>query len=117
MLETLTAVDDVRVVIQVGTAVYFRRKPDVHKRLMVIASFTLYGPVMARWENFYGLHIPFFTISVAVVVTMALYDMMTLRRLHTATLWGAVGGQVAFYAIAFPLVMTGAAEKLINALR
>jgi hypothetical protein len=42
----------------VAAGVYFRRRPDAHKRLMIASCFTIYGPVFARFNELYGLPVP-----------------------------------------------------------
>jgi len=69
----------------VGTALVMRRRTDIHKRLMTLASMSLLGPPLAR----------VFSDQQAVWLTYALVllpvaiDTWRHRRLHPAFAWGA----------------------------
>jgi hypothetical protein len=54
----------------VAAGVYFRRQPDVHKRLMMASCFTIYGPVFARFSGVYGLPVPPPVVVPLAVVTL-----------------------------------------------
>jgi|SRR6185295_11700486 len=101
----------------VAAGVYFRRRPDVHKRFMVASCFTIYGPVFARFEIVYGLPVPPPTVVLLGLITLGSYDLVVARRLHRATIWIAllwVGGVLPLLGI---LIVSGAADTIINALR
>ena len=75
----------------VATGVYYRRRSDVHKRLMLFATLGgLMWPAITR--------IPFvaphpermFGLLVALVVAVPVRDYLLRRRLHPASLWGAI---------------------------
>lgn len=83
----------------VGAAFYFRRRSDVHKRLMILATIALLAAPIARLP----LRIleagppAFFGLSDLFLLPCVLYDLFTRGRIHSATLWGAVvivGSQV-----------------------
>jgi hypothetical protein len=75
----------------VGAAVYFRRQPAIHKRLMMIATLELVTasvsrlPLVETWGP-----LGFFGVTDLFVAAMVAYDYVTLRRLHNATLWGSL---------------------------
>ena len=101
----------------VAAGVYFRRRPDVHKRRMMAACFTIYGPVFARFELVYKLPVPPPAVIPLAVVTLGAYDLIVNRRLHRATLWIAVllvGGLLPVLGL---LIASGAASAIIDALR
>lgn len=78
-----------------GAAVWMRRRPDVHKRLVVIATvavlwpawfrFRHYAPDVPRPDIVFGL-----VINDAALIALAVHDRLTLRRVHPVTAW--VGG-------------------------
>ena len=87
----------------VAAGVYFRRRPDVHKRLMVASCFTIYGPVIARLELVYGLPVPPPAVIPLGLLTLATYDVVVVRRLQRATVWIAllwVGGLLPLLGLA-----------------
>jgi hypothetical protein len=78
--------------ILVGTALYFRRRLESHKRLMTLSMITLLAAPIAR------LHFPmlppgpptFFGLADLFIVAMLVYDLSTRRRIHPATIWGGL---------------------------
>jgi hypothetical protein len=78
--------------ILVGAGLYFRRKPDVHKRLMTLATIALLSAPIARLPFSLLKAGPpaFFGLTDLFIVAMLLYDLATRRRVHPATAWGGV---------------------------
>jgi hypothetical protein len=101
----------------VAAGVYFRRRPDVHKRLMIASCFTIYGPVFARFNSVYGLPVPTPVVVPLALVTLGAFDLLVARRLHRATVWIAV----LFVGVLLPLlgllIVSGVADTIIGALR
>ncbi len=87
----------------VSAAVLLRRRPEWHKRFMVLASMSIVTPALSG--NRLGFFIPVFksgvgtipaatvrfALLVMLVVGVAIYDVMSSKRLHPATL---VGGAI-----------------------
>lgn len=77
-----------------AAAVIFRHRPQAHKRLMLLASISILGPALARiarLPGFGGEQGPFTpTVLWGLVLTLAIYDFLTRRRLHPATGLGMV---------------------------
>jgi hypothetical protein len=81
----------------VAAALYFRRRSDIHKRLMVLASCGLLLPGVGRlleWIPLNFLHVGglwemvgFTEITPSVFI---LYDTIKHRRLHPASAWGGL---------------------------
>jgi hypothetical protein len=81
----------------VAAALYFRRRSDIHKRLMVLASCGLLLPGVGRlleWIPLNFLHagglwemVGFTEITPVVCI---LYDTIKHRRLHPAFAWGGL---------------------------
>jgi hypothetical protein len=78
-------------VILVSLALYWRRRTDYHKRLMVLAMLSVLGPALTR------LPLPFLPnhdVSVAIVIGIScvliciIADTIRSRRLHPAFGWG-----------------------------
>jgi hypothetical protein len=100
----------------VATGLYFRRRPDVHKRLMVASCFVFYGPVFARLELVYGLPAPPPTVIPLGLVVLGSYDLIIARRLHRATMWIGVVLLGLLFVLGV-LIATGAADAIIRALQ
>jgi hypothetical protein len=75
----------------VAAALYWRRSPDTHKRLMLIATLELIPAGIARWPGVLPLGpLVFFGAADAFVLAIAAHDVMTRGRVHRATIWGGV---------------------------
>jgi hypothetical protein len=78
--------------ILVGSALYFRRRLEAHKRLMTLGMIALTSAPIAR------LHLPmlppgpptFFGLTDLFIVAMLVHDLVTRRRIHPATIWGGL---------------------------
>lgn len=100
----------------VGSAVYLRRRPQAHKRLMLLATINLLGAAAARLPAGYHLHgVPLlfgFAVVDALVLVAVLYDVARRWKVHPAYVWGGlliiaseplrmvIGGTHAWLAIA-----------------
>jgi hypothetical protein len=76
----------------VGAALYYRHRADVHKRLMTLATIALLSAPIARLRfDFLPPGPPtFFGLTDLFIVLCIIYDLATRRRVHPATLWGAL---------------------------
>jgi hypothetical protein len=84
-------VDLVVFALLVGTALWKRRKPATHKRLMLLGTLAILAPGIARIPVGFiqkgGLPVVFGLTIVAVLVAVAV-DTVRQRRLHPACGWG-----------------------------
>jgi len=74
----------------VGAALYYRRRMEIHKRLMLLAALSLLTPAIARIplsfiEN--GGALAFFGITDLFIVGSVTIDTLKDRKLHPAFLW------------------------------
>jgi hypothetical protein len=87
--------------ILVGSAFYFRRRADVHKRLMLLATIAILPAAMARlpfaFVQQYG-PLAFFGLTDLFIVPCLIYDLVTRGRPHRATVLGG-----ALIVISHPL--------------
>ena len=76
----------------VSAGFYFRRRADVHKRLMVLATISILSAAIARLP--FGIlkagPPAFFGLTDLFIVACVLYDLIARRRLHRATVWGGL---------------------------
>lgn len=85
-----------------------RRRPVIHKRLMLLATIAILGPALARlsrWSIFGGREDgPFVPAVLLSLLTLVIaHDLVTTRRIHAATLIGigvAIGSFVAASLVA-----------------
>lgn len=75
-----------------SVAIWLRKSPHWHNRLVLLASFAIIGPALARisrWPVIGGEDTPFVLIVlVALLATLAANDLATRRRVHRATVTG-----------------------------
>ncbi len=96
----------------VGTAVWYRRRPDVHKRLMVLAVLSLTGaPVAHLIGHFPALQAgggAIGPVSGLVFLSLsAVHDRLAYGRIHRVSLWGGIGA-FAWLFLFFTFVMPSA---------
>jgi len=107
----------------VSLALYFRSRPQYHKRLMLIASIAIIGPAVSPFRalgQFLGTLLPE-SVSVPVpllfwvvlVVLIVIYDLSVDGRIHRATLWGG-GMKIAATAATLSLVNSGLAGSYVD---
>ena len=77
----------------VGAGYWYRRRPGVHKRLMLMATLNMMQPAVARFTILtFGAEM---TLPIGLAVTLVLlsfvfaFDLRTTRRVHPATIAGA----------------------------
>lgn len=76
----------------VGAGFYFRRRPDVHKRLMLLAMISILPAAVARLPLAIMQAGPpaFFGLTDVFIVACLIYDLLSRGRPHRATLWGGL---------------------------
>lgn len=76
----------------VGAALWNRRRPATHKRLMLLATLGILTPAVARLplDGLRSAGLPaFFAVMIFCVVVVVAFDTLRNRRLHPAFGWGA----------------------------
>lgn len=94
----------------IGTALYFRRKFDVHKRLMLLAAVNILVPAIARIPLKFietGGPLAFFGLADLCLLACVAFDTIKHRRLHPAFLWGGL-----FIILSQPLRLIFAGTEL-----
>lgn len=78
--------------ILVGTGLYFRRRLEAHKRLMTLATVALMSAPIARLPLGLLQAGPpaFFGLTDLFILALLVYDVITRRRPHPATIWGGL---------------------------
>jgi uncharacterized membrane protein SirB2 len=93
----------------VSTGIAFRRRSDIHKRLMLLSSVGILGAAFARIPLDFiasGGPLAFFGLTDLCVLACVAFDTIRNRRLHPAFAWG-----MAFVVVSQPLrlVLAGTA--------
>jgi hypothetical protein len=78
--------------ILVSTAIYLRRRLEAHKRLMTLAMITLLAAPIARIQFPFLPPGPptFFALADLFILAILVYDLITRRKVHPATIWGGL---------------------------
>ena len=104
----------------VTAAVLLRRKADWHKRLMICATVSILGPGLGRFlpMDSFGAFAPLVMFGVIILYALAgpAHDLITIRRVHPAYLWGAAAILIGDLAIA-PLAFAPPTTAFIHWLR
>jgi hypothetical protein len=75
----------------VGAGFYFRRRPDVHKRLMLLATISILPAAIARLPSVLQAGpVAFFGLADLFIVACLIYDFISRGRIHRATAWGGL---------------------------
>ncbi|MBB6095502.1 putative membrane protein [Povalibacter uvarum] len=86
----------------VGAAIVFRRDPESHKRLLILATISALAPAWLRFRHFMPfVPNPFVTFSLvadSVLLIAVAHDWMAYRRVHPIYLW-AGGAMVGVHAV------------------
>jgi hypothetical protein len=104
----------------VTLAIVFRKKPETHKRLILLASISIVGPAAARfteWPIFPGGMDarPLYGIAGLLLLYGALiaYDVVTRRRPHPAS-WIGASAMIVSIAIAVYLAISGKGFEILH---
>ena len=80
----------------VGAAIFYRRTPETHKRLLVVATISILGPAWFRFRHFMPfVPNPFVTFSYiadSVLLIPIARDWITYKRVHPVYIWA--GGAI-----------------------
>jgi hypothetical protein len=78
--------------ILVGAAVYCRRRPEAHKRLMLLATVSILDAAVARWpfELVATSAWVLYVMTDLFIVAGVLYDLASRRRVHAVYMWGGL---------------------------
>ena len=75
----------------VACGLYYRRKPEMHKRLMLLATIGILDAAIARWPLVAGTGpLVFFGLTDLFIVAAWLYDFRTRGKVHPAFLCGGL---------------------------
>jgi hypothetical protein len=75
-----------------AAGLYYRRRRDVHKRLMFLATISILGAAFARWPFAIMANGPtaFFATTDVFIVAGVVHDFVSQGRVHPANIWGGM---------------------------
>jgi hypothetical protein len=89
----------------VTAGIWLRRRPDVHKRLMLMAMISILAAAVSRLPVISDLGpLAYFGVTDLFVAACAVYDVATLRRVHRTT---ALAGLLIVASQPLRLVISG----------
>jgi hypothetical protein len=75
----------------VGSGLFFRRQPQTHKRLLMLATISLLTAAVARLPHVGPLGpLAFFGLTDLFIVVCLVYDRVVRGRIHPALIWGGL---------------------------
>jgi hypothetical protein len=83
-----------------GAAIWYRARPEIHKRLMVVATVALLVAALARW-TFVGSGLARAGIWLSPIFIGMVHDWITRRRIHPVYTIGSI----ALFLFAFRLLL------------
>jgi uncharacterized membrane protein len=84
---------DVLVFLTLAAAgIYYRRRPETHKRLMLLATIGILDAAVARWplEVIQTSSFAFFLLTDLFLLPGVIYDLVSRRRIHPAYIRGGL---------------------------
>ena len=99
----------------VASGIYFRRRPETHKRLKFLASFSIVGPAVGRLPALMAFPIVLVIVQLSPLIALILYDVVSDRRVHRATGWGGLLS-ILVQVLGAVLAMSGLGRAFIHAL-
>lgn len=104
----------VEVAVRLACAIHFRRQPDVHKRLMYLATVPLLGAAVSRIPGAF----PFVPVlPLGLMAVLIVRDFVLTRRLHPATLWGGIVLTFASLGVGVALGQSALGHAIVDALK
>jgi hypothetical protein len=83
--------DMVTFAVLVGFGIGFRAQPELHKRLMLLATVAMLDAAIARLPGLFALGpIAFFAFQDLFVLAGVVYDFASRRRIHPVYIWGGL---------------------------
>ena len=88
----------------VGLAIRWRRYPETHSRMLLLASLAVSGPALGRLSlNLIGTPLPGVIALMSLPLLVVVHDRVMMKRVHPASAWGAaaiIGSMVISIVIA-----------------
>jgi len=98
----------------VSAAIWLRRRPDEHKRLILLATTALIGPAVVNLPGVTSLPaLIVVSLPIAPVIPLMLYDLLVYKRLLSVTVWGAAI-TIGYHGLAGVFAGTGGASAFIR---
>lgn len=80
-------------------AIYWRRHPETHSRMLMLASIAVAGPALGRLSlNVAGTPLPGLITLMVLPLLVVIHDRVLMKRVHPVSAWGtaAIIGSLVF---------------------
>lgn len=84
-----------------GLAIHWRKRPDLHRRLMLLAAISVTPPAISRIPGLPTLGSVYFAADLLILAAI-LHDFLSAGRIHAVYRWGAsaaIVGQLALLTV------------------
>jgi len=97
-------------------AVYKRKVPIVHKRLMLFTSLAVLHPALFRVNRIFDLNFPLdLLLLLILILIIVIYDVRTIKKVHLSTLLGAIS-IIMVFVITITLISSDGWNEIIKSL-
>ena len=94
-----------------GLAIHWRKRPDLHRRLIVLAACAVTPPAISRIPMIHSLGMVYLGTDLLVLAAV-LHDLVTLGRVHPVYRWGLAIGMVGQWELL--LIMSKQPASLVE---
>ena len=117
-LTALIVVGDLLVVgtflVLVGLAIRWRRYPETHSRMLLLASLAVSGPALGRFSiSLTGTPLPGLIVLMVLPLLVVVHDGVMMKRVHPASAWGAAA-IIGSLAISIAIANTPAGGAIVR---
>jgi hypothetical protein len=99
----------------VSAAVYLRRNPEAHKRLLLCATIALVFPALGRFPGALTLGpLAPLILTNLLLVPLIGYDLLQRARLHPATVFGSAAVLSLLAIASTPLVVSDSTDRFVR---
>ena len=117
-LTALIVVGDLLVVgtflVLVGLAIRWRRYPETHSRMLLLASLAVSGPALGRFSiSLTGTPLPGLIALMALPLLVVVHDGVMMKRVHPASAWGAAA-IIGSFVISIAISNTAAGGAIVG---
>ena len=117
-LTALIVVGDLLVVgmflVMVGLAIRWRRHPETHSRMLLLASLAVSGPALGRFSlSLTGSPMPGLIALMVLPLLVVVHDRVMMKRVHPASAWGAAA-IIGSFVISIAISNTAAGGAIVR---
>jgi hypothetical protein len=99
----------------VACGIFLRRRPETHKRLMLLASISIIGPALSRIPGVHEVPVLYLAGMLLLFLALPVYDIIRNRRVHRATAW-ALPSLIVIWILGIAVGMSSVGRSFIHRL-